>query len=148
MPPKSTIPAKKIIPIFTSTSIPNTVKFYTTHLHFVLGGLHPSPDAPTFASFWMGTHADANIYFFLSDPTKPDASKKGPASCMIMFNSIDSLNAFYGGLVADKEVKVIDEIADKDWGCRQFEVEDGDGNTIMFFAFLDDGEEDDASHEV
>ena len=52
--------------------------------------------------------------------------------------STDGLEQYYNLLKKEAKVTFVDEIEDKDWGYRQFEIADEDGNHIQFFRFLDD----------
>jgi uncharacterized glyoxalase superfamily protein PhnB len=129
--------ARKIIPHFPSSSIPSTVRYYTEVLHFKSGGPqytrkdHPEP---TFCSVSMGAHAAANIYFF---HLPNDAPTLHPGKAMIAM-STDGLEEYYSLLKREGKVHFVEDIEDKEWGYRQFEVSDEDGNRLQFFRFLED----------
>jgi uncharacterized glyoxalase superfamily protein PhnB len=77
----------------------------------------------------MGPKAAANIYFFLKrEPV--------PSSAMIAMSS-EGLEAYYERLKEEGQVRFTEDIADKEWGYRQFEVVDPDRNRLQFFRFLD-----------
>lgn len=131
--------AWKVIPFFRSTSIERTVAYYTTHLSFKLGGTHSYSavdPTPTFASLYTGPKAAVNIYFNTDSP-------EGRA--MVAIKDVDELNKGWERLKSEGVVEVVADIEDKPWGYRQFEVQDLDGNRLTFFAFLDDGEEEETS---
>ncbi|EFQ98244.1 glyoxalase [Nannizzia gypsea CBS 118893] len=147
--------AWKIIPQFCSTSIPQTIEFYTKSLYFTLGGTHPDDDVnsiPTFCSVFIGKKADANIYFFKTklpssgpDEAKADGSVGEDdqeifhrSSTMIALGSIE-LDEYYNILLDEGKVKITKPIEDQPWGYRQFTLEDPDGNEITFFKFLEGG---------
>jgi uncharacterized glyoxalase superfamily protein PhnB len=121
----------KIIPHFHSTSIQFTVDFYSHKLHFKVSSPQHFPAnsaEPTFCSVAMGPHAEANIYFFLKkDPI--------PSSAMIAMNA-DGLEAYYKQL-KNEGMTFKEDIANKEWGYRQFEITDPDGNRLQFFRFLE-----------
>jgi hypothetical protein len=129
--------ARKIIPHFPSSSIPSTVRYYTDVLHFESGGPqytrkdHPEP---TFCSVVMGPYAAVNIYFF---HLPNDAPALHPGKAMIAM-SMDGLEEYYGLLKKEGKVLWVEDIENKDWGYRQFEVSDEDGNRLQFFRFLED----------
>jgi uncharacterized glyoxalase superfamily protein PhnB len=130
--------AWKVIPEFSSASIARTIAFYTTSLHFTIGGTH-TPDGSTEASFCSlakGEKAAANIYFRLCDVKDVTASKAWIAM------SLKALELFWQELEASKEVKVVENIGDKEWGYRQFTIADPDGHELTFFAFLEGEEEE------
>jgi|SRR5579859_3526126 uncharacterized glyoxalase superfamily protein PhnB len=129
--------ARKIIPHFPSNSIYATIRYYGEVLHFNTGEpqfLRPGTSEPTFVSVCAGEHADANIYFFL---TSHSVRKLSPGNIMIAM-STDGLEQYYNLLKEEAKVTFVDEIEDKEWGYRQFEIADEDGNHIQFFRFLDD----------
>lgn len=49
------------------------------------------------------------------------------------------LDEYYDILVEEGKVKITEPIEDKQWGYRQFTLEDPDGNKITFFKFLEGG---------
>ncbi|EEP82729.1 predicted protein [Uncinocarpus reesii 1704] len=103
--------AWKVIPQFNSTSIKETVKFYTEELSFTLGGVHPddNPDIePTFCSIFVGPKADANIYFF--ECKKEDFH----ASAAMIALGTDELDEFYRLLTAKGKVFIKEPIEDKE----------------------------------
>ncbi|KAL8277977.1 hypothetical protein RQP46_009609 [Phenoliferia psychrophenolica] len=130
----------KIIPFFKSTSIEATVAYYTTHLDFTLGGTHShSSEAPrsdgaspplTFASLFMGPKAEANIYFS-TDPSQP------VGRAMIALRPLAALDKLYGDITSEGKADVVKTVQDMAWGYRQFAIRDLDGNTVVFFAFLE-----------
>lgn len=69
------------IPHFHSSSIEQTVAFYTEKLHFELGGVHPDDGQPLrMCSVAIGVPAiRGNIYLFLRKPGEAFY----PATCMI-----------------------------------------------------------------
>ena len=128
--------AWKIIPHFSSSSIPSTIRFYTKVLHFNASdpyhGRKDFPE-PTFVSVSMGYQAAANIYFF-NIPEKDKAL--APAKAMIAM-SADGLEDYYNLLKLEGKVHFLEDIEDKEWGYRQFEIADEDGNRLQFFRFLE-----------
>ncbi|OBT86734.1 hypothetical protein VE02_06256 [Pseudogymnoascus sp. 03VT05] len=159
--PHPTASAWKIIPHFPSRSIPATIAFYTSILGFSLGGTyvhddHPLAGAgePTFASLFAGDKAAANIYFFLTVDGQDRGRVMGEGRVMIALKE-GEVDVLYEKLkrLEEERVKgsgekgggdwgIVDEIGDRPWGYRDFSVKDGDGNTLSFFCFLEDGEDE------
>ena len=150
--------AWKIIPFFPSASIPRTVKFYRSCLHFELGstkgsrpaGSNEDPEAtePTMCSIFVGIKAAANIYFFTSDHGKNNDAKQHdnekwtslgtPAEAMVALGT-NELDEYYELLKTEGAVKILAIPEDKPWGYRQFTIEDPDRNRLTFFKFLEGG---------
>jgi uncharacterized glyoxalase superfamily protein PhnB len=128
--------AWKIIPHFPSKSITSTVRFYKDVLHFKTGEpqfIRKDSPEPTFCSVCMGAKAEANIYFF-SPPDEKEQSSKGKA--MIAMTK-EGLETYYELLKREGKVTFVEDIEDKEWGYRQFEIVDEDGNRLQFFRFLE-----------
>jgi len=79
----------------------------------------------------MGPGAAANIYFF-ANPRSP----LSPGKAMIAMTKM-GLEEYYGVLKGEGKVRWVEDLEDKSWGYRQFEVEDEDGNGLQFFAFIE-----------
>lgn len=127
--------AWKIIPHFPSKSITSTIRFYKDVLHFKTGEAlftRKGASEPTFCSVYIGTKAEANIYFFCL-PDKKEQLSEGKA--MIAMTE-EGLEEYYQLLKREGKVTFVDDIEDKDWGYRQFEIVDEDGNRLQFFRFL------------
>ena len=127
--------AWKIIPQFQSRDIESSVKFYTEALGFELGGVKPEDGSskPYFASVFAGRKADANIYLHECKP-----EEFHPSRCMIALGTSE-LDEFYQLVTSRANVRITEEIEDRDWGYRQFSMEDVDGNSLTFFKFLEGG---------
>jgi len=127
---------RKIIPHFPSKNILQTHQFYTTVLHFKSSlsqnTVKDQPD-PTFCAVAIGPGAAANIYFFSALETM----RLAPSTAMIGM-STEGLETYYQALKQDGKVTFVEDIENKPWGYRQFEIEDLDGNRLQFFRFLDD----------
>ncbi|ETN41931.1 uncharacterized protein HMPREF1541_03870 [Cyphellophora europaea CBS 101466] len=133
---KITDTAWGLVPHFPSSSIRDTVNFYTNDLHFQLGGIDPEDaDEPNMCSVFIGIGAmKGNIYFFQSQP----GEKLHPAKAMIALGT-EAVDEYHDLLKAEGKVRIVDPVEDKPWGYRQFEVEDPDGNRLQFFRFLEGG---------
>lgn len=128
--------AWKIIPHFPSSSIRSTVQYYAEALHFKTGDpqyIRKGHSEPTFCSVAMGLKAEANIYFFLNDDNGPQLS---PGKAMIAMTA-EGLEDYYELLKKEGKVKFVEDIDNKEWGYRQFEIADEDGNRLQFFRFLE-----------
>ncbi|KAF2002547.1 Glyoxalase/Bleomycin resistance protein/Dihydroxybiphenyl dioxygenase [Amniculicola lignicola CBS 123094] len=126
--------AWKIIPKFHCSDVTRTAKFYTEQLGFHLGSIeHDDASVAFMCSVAMGKKSDANIYIFRADATEFRTS-----SAMIALGTTE-LDKYYEQLKKEGIVKIIEDIEDKPWGYRQFEVSDPDGNLIQFFKFLEGG---------
>ena len=134
---KATQSARKLIPHWPSKSILDTLQFYRDALHFKVGEaqyLREGYEHATFLSVCMGPQCAINIYFF----RRPEGEEPlAPGKAMIAM-STEGLEEYYQMLREEGKVKFVEDIEDKPWGYRQFEIEDGDGNAIQFFRFLDD----------
>ena len=127
--------AWKIIPQFQSLSITRTIRFYTEELGFNLGGVHPgnSTSDATFCSVFIGSKAEANIYFVKCEP-----GDFHPRTAMIALGT-NELDMFHVQLKSAGKVGFVEPLEDKAWGYRQFSVKDEDGNILTFFTFLEEG---------
>jgi uncharacterized glyoxalase superfamily protein PhnB len=123
--------AWKIIPHFRSENIQATVDFYTQVLGFTVGGIHTDDqsDQQTFCSLGAGDKAAANIYF---------STAVEQSSAWIALGTTE-LDDFYAELKSNGNAEIVEEIADKEWGYRQFTIKDTDGNRLTFFKFLEGG---------
>ncbi|KAK3291390.1 Glyoxalase/Bleomycin resistance protein/Dihydroxybiphenyl dioxygenase [Chaetomium fimeti] len=123
--------AWKIIPHFRSDNIQTTVDFYTRVLGFTVGGIHTDDQSgkQTFCSLYAGDKAAANIYF---------SSAVTQSSAWIALGTAE-LDDFYQELKSHGNAEMVEDIADKEWGYRQFTIKDTDGNRLTFFKFLEDG---------
>jgi hypothetical protein len=132
----ATLSARKIIPHWPSSNIPATIKYYTDTLHFLCGSpqhTREDPSEPTFVSVLMGPGAAANIYFFKDPEEKLERGK-----AMIAMSKA-GLEEYYAVLKSERRVKWVEDVCDKEWGYRQFEVEDEDANRLQFFCFIEGG---------
>lgn len=105
-------------------------KYYTDILGF-------KPDFE-FGDYWGLTFGEICIH--LSGP-KNQGTKKAPGSAHVCFDC-DDVNAYYDDIV--KNGALIDApIADRVYGVRDFSVNDGDGNTLVFgMAIVQDAKDD------
>lgn len=130
----ATLSARKIIVHWPSSNIEATITYYRDVLHFLAGPpqtLRENETEPTSVAMGMGPGAAANIYFF-RDPVRA----LSPGRAMIAMSRA-GLEEYYKTLRGEGRVLLVEEIEDKEWGYRQFEVEDGDGNCLQFFAHLE-----------
>ena len=51
--------------------------------------------------------------------------------------SKEGLEEYYGLLKRERKATFVEDIEDKEWGYRQFEIVDEDGNRLQFFRFLE-----------
>ena len=127
------------IPHFQCRSIAVAIEYYTTALHFSFGGTHAdSRDAnagPSMCSVFAGSGIrGANIYLF----EVPRNAEIKPTRIMIALGT-DAVDQYYALLMSEHKLKIVEPIADRPWGYRQFTVQDPDGNEIQFFRFLEGG---------
>lgn len=131
-----------VIPHFHARSIPISITYYTTILHFDLGSTDsshkydPATDPePNMCSVYLGPGIKgANIYIF----KRPVEEVLHPSTIMIALGT-KAVDAYYELLVREGKADIVEEIEDKAWGYRQFTVQDPDGNRIQFFRFLEGG---------
>ena len=50
----------------------------------------------------------------------------------------EGLEEYYDVLKREGKVKFVEGIENKEWGYRQFEIVDEDGNHLQFFLFLEE----------
>jgi catechol 2,3-dioxygenase-like lactoylglutathione lyase family enzyme len=127
--------AWKVIPMFHSRSISQTVQFYTETLGFQLGGVKPEDGSAEsfFCSVFIGKKADANFYF----SRVADQDFK-PSRAMVALGTSE-LDEYHTHLKGLGDVVFAEGIEDTPWGFRQFTIKDSDGNLLTFFKFLEGG---------
>ena len=116
-------------------SITSIICFYKDVLHFKTGEpqfVRKDSLEPTFCSVCIGAKAEANIYFFCL----PDKKELSKGKAMIAMSE-EGLEEYYQLLRREGKVTFVEDIEDKDWGYRQFEIVDEDGNRLQFFRFLE-----------
>lgn len=125
-----------IIPHFTCSSVRQTVKFYTEDLHFKLGGVDPEDaEEPNMCSVYVGVGMKSgNMYLFKVGKGEPLRQ----STAMIALGT-DAVDQYHDLLKQEGRVNIVDPIADRPWGYRQFTIQDIDGNKIQFFRFLEGG---------
>lgn len=139
----------KVIPFFVSYDVLRSHAFYND----VLGWrsvLAPPPDSASFMSISRGEGACVNIYVRRQD----EKNTLPVGRCMVMLSALEELRKWRGEL-ADRgleerngeEAKEIGQgggkawmgpVEDMEWGYRQFDLWDPDGNLIVPFAFLNE----------
>lgn len=137
----------KVIPFFVSNDVRRSRDFYSNILGMKSGPLWPeSATIPGFCSVFIGAKAAVNIYIRRQDEDR----SRPPGHCMVMLKTLDGLAMFKTELVQKgmrekhSNEKLNDGEAwigpteDMEWGYRQFDLCDPDGNTIAFFAFLEE----------
>ncbi|KAH8690891.1 glyoxalase family protein [Talaromyces proteolyticus] len=141
--------AWKVIPMFDSRSISDTVDFYIKTLGFELGSVksknQDTDDLASvteeekrqwfFCSVFIGEKADANFYF-----SKVAANEFKASQAMIALGTSE-LDEYYKYIknLGSGVVEIAEDIEDTPWGFRQFTVKDNDGNQLTFFKFLEGG---------
>lgn len=129
--------AWKVIPVFESHSIAETLKFYVDILGFTLASVKPEdstdPNEYTFCSIYAGDKAAANFYIFKSTGDGPIS---GAAYIALGTTQLDEM---YEKLKERGDVEFLDDIQDQPWGYRQFTIKDPHGNKLTFFKFLEGG---------
>lgn len=127
--------AWKVIPMFESRSIDDTIEFYTKKLGFELASIKPeNRDAELFfCSIFIGKKAEANFYF---SKVKSESFKSSQAMIALGTSELDLFHAY---LKRTPGIEFEEEIDDKPWGFRQFTIKDNDGNLLTFFKFLEGG---------
>ncbi len=55
-----------------------------------------------------------------------------PGGCQIMVDDVDALYRDF----STRDLRLLYDIGDRDWGCRDFTIEDPDGNEITFSQVL------------
>ncbi|KAG9022698.1 hypothetical protein FRB95_014293 [Tulasnella sp. JGI-2019a] len=101
----------KIVPHFPSTSISQSILFYTTALHFALGG-----STPTFCSVFIGKQAAANIYLYFHEFSAPTSSPPDPTGNVLHPGAVHiamgtaELEQYYELLKKEGTVSIVKEI--------------------------------------
>lgn len=124
------------IPHFQTRSVNRSIEYYTKVLHFSLGGIDPEDSKePNMCSVYVGTGIKGgNIYIFQREAEKAIE----PSKVMIALGT-QAVDQYYDLLKTEGKAEIVDDIADRPWGYRQFTVRDPDGNQTQFFRFLEGG---------
>lgn len=132
--------AWKVIPMFESRSIPQTVDFYTKILGFELASVKPEHGGSEnrepeqyFCSIFIGKRAEANFYF---SKVSAESFKSSHAYIALGTSQLDDFHVY---LKSTPGIEFDEEIEDTPWGFRQFTIKDIDGNLLTFFKFLEGG---------
>jgi uncharacterized glyoxalase superfamily protein PhnB len=127
--------AWKVIPMFESRSISQTVDFYTKTLGFELASVKPEhgKSEQYFCSIFIGKKAEANFYF---SKVRAESFKSSHAYIALGTSELDDFHVY---LKRTPGVEFDKEIEDTPWGFRQFTIKDIDGNLLTFFKFLEGG---------
>ncbi|KAL2846702.1 hypothetical protein BJY01DRAFT_247131 [Aspergillus pseudoustus] len=98
-------------------------------------GLKQTPRrTSTSARSSLAKKAEANIYFSAA------ADEGFRASSAMIALGANELDEFYAYLRrANVDVEFLEPVDDKEWGFRQFTIQDPDGNKLTFFKFLEGG---------
>ncbi len=104
-------------PILPVTSVHDTAKFYEEKLGFEIEVLWSDPPYTVVAR-------DKTIIEF-GEGRKDYA---GTGVCVIFVSDVDAVHNEY----SDKEVEFFGDIADRDYGSRDFRIKDNSGNILIF----------------
>jgi len=126
--------AWKIIPHLQSRDIEATAAFYKDKLGFTTNTHSHDGVNTTFCSVYAGPKAAANLYYSIV----ADGAELKTGAVMIALGTKE-LDQFYELMTADSDVVVTEPVEDKDWGYRQFSIQDPDENKLTFFKFLEGG---------
>ncbi len=104
-------------PILPATNVHDTAKFYEEKLGFQIEGIWNDPPYAVVAR-------DQTIIEF------GEGRKKyaGTGVCVIFVNDVDAVHHEYSG----KDIEFVGDIADREYGSRDFRVKDNNGNILIF----------------
>jgi transcriptional regulator with XRE-family HTH domain len=104
-------------PILPATSVRDTVKFYEEKLGFQMEGIWDNPPYGVVAR-------DQTIIEFGEGRQK----YAGSGVCVIFVSDVDAVYNEYSGM----DIEFVGDIADRDYGSRDFRVKDNNGNVLIF----------------
>lgn len=117
-----------VIPVLPVPNVDAALTYYRDVLGYSIEGRHKDDTGEVvFGSVLSGA---ANLYISQAD------GPVTPSQCYILVDEVDDLCATFKA----KGARILDEPADKDWGYRQFTLEDMNGHILNYFRFLDDGQ--------
>lgn len=104
-------------PILPAINVHDTAKFYEEKLGFQIEGIWDDPPYAVVAR-------DQTIIEF------GEGRKKyaGTGVCVIFVSDVDSVHNEYSG----KDIEFVGDIADRDYGSRDFRIKDNNGNVLIF----------------
>jgi catechol 2,3-dioxygenase-like lactoylglutathione lyase family enzyme len=122
IPTPPAVECERIHPGLAVSDVPAAVEFYTDRLGFS-PGFAWGGEPPTFAGVNLG---DVQVFLFQGTPT--------PAGASVSFvvGDADELYAFH----RDAGVEVVEEIADRDYGLRDYSVRGPDGHRLSFGHYI------------
>ena len=104
-------------PILPATNVHDTAKFYEEKLGFQIEGIWNDPPYAVVAR-------DQTIIEF-GEGRKEYA---GTGVCVIFLSDVDAVHHEYSG----KDIEFVGDIADREYGSRDFRVKDNNGNVLIF----------------
>lgn len=118
---------RQIAPLFFSTDIPGTLRYYETKLGFQCLGTWQDP--PVYAVVARDQHA---IHFRCAEPPTANPGKYSDEllDAYLLVDDPDSLYAEY----AARDVEFTRQLGDTPWNSREFVVKDCDGRLLAFGA--------------
>lgn len=119
----------KLEPLIYVSDLFKSANFYNTILGFKLGKYYPSKDNPTYVSVFL---RDYKLMLCLVRESNNKFHPQGlGVSGVQFFIKVDNVDEVYQK-IKDK-VKIIDDIESKNWGDREFTIQDPDGYLISFY---------------
>ena len=104
-------------PILPATNVRDTAKFYEEKLGFQIEGIWDNPPYGVVAR-------DQTIIEFGEGRQK----YAGSGVCVIFVSDVDAVYNEYSGV----DIEFVGDIADRDYGSRDFRVKDNNGNVLIF----------------
>lgn len=126
---------RQIAPVFFSTDLPLTLGYYVDKLGFRC--VSQWMDPPVYAIVARDDHA---FHFRCATPpaANPDKYEEELLDAYLNVDDVDALHAEY----AARGVEFARELADTEWGTREFVVKDRDGRLLAFGLTRKPGDED------
>ena len=118
---------RQIVPVFFTENIPATLAYYKEKLGFECLGTWSDP--PVYAIIARDGQA---IHFRCAEPPKPNPDKYADEliDAYLFVEDADALYAEY----AANGAEFVRELANMQWGSREFVVKDCDGRLLAFGA--------------
>jgi uncharacterized glyoxalase superfamily protein PhnB len=120
-----------IMPSLRFRDLDRAVRFYTETLGFQKKREHPGNVLVVRGASQMMLESCAG--HFGATYNQAIEKRVGTAGPLALYVHAPDLKALYERLSGDKEVKVVDPLADRPWGQAEFTIEDTEGTFITFF---------------
>jgi catechol 2,3-dioxygenase-like lactoylglutathione lyase family enzyme len=127
-----------VIPSVRVADLPEAIRFYTEVLGFALRRGGPDEDNVSVERGDASLMLERPASFYSAGYNQAIRDRLGTPSAMALYIEANDLDDLHGR--AQAGAKVVDPLADREWGQREFTVEDPAGNWLTFWQALPEGE--------